>query len=442
MNAEPTPAEKRRRRYQTWLEANDVEFESPEAGKRYKENIQRLIDAIELEKQPGRVPIITSGTFLQSNLYGVTPGESMYDYQKLLDAHIKFLQDFDPDFYGSPGYAGSGKLFEILGLKLYKWPRNGVDDSAGYQCIEDEYMQSDDYEALINDPTDFWLRTYMPRIFESLAPLSQLSPFPNMWEIVGIPGQFVPFGLPDVQKALKALMEAGNEAMEWAKQMGAFDQKAKAMGYPTTKGGVSKAPYDVLADTLRGTRGIMMDLFRQPDRIIKAMERLVPVYIKQGVDMANKFGCPIVFMPLHKGADMFMSDEQFQAFYWPTLKAVILGLVEEGCVPYLFAEGSFDTRLKYLRELPRGSCFWIFDRTDMAFAKKEIGDTLCIGGNVPAGLVLTGTPAEMEDYCKHLIDVAGAGGGYIMAFGTAMDEGNAETIQTMIRTTKEYGIYT
>jgi uroporphyrinogen-III decarboxylase len=302
-------------------------------------------------------------------------------------------------------------------------------------------MAADDYEALINDPTDFWIRRYMPRIFKSLIPLAHIAPFPNMWEIVGISGQFIPFGIPGVQKALQALIDAGSEAFVWAQKMGSFEKKAKAMGYPTPKGGVSKAPYDILADTLRGTRGIMMDLFRQPDKIIKAMERLVPIYINQGVSMADKFGCPIVFMPLHKGADGFMSDEQFRTFYWPTLKAVIMGLVAEGCVPYLFAEGSFDSRLDYLKELPEASCFWIFDRTDMGIAKKEIGGSLCIGGNVPAGLVLTGTPTEMEDYCKHLIDIAGDGGGYIMSFGTSMDEGNAENIKTMIQVTRDYGIY-
>lgn len=441
MNENLTAAEKRKHRYQIWLNAKGVNFESSEAKANYQTRIQRLIDAIELQKLPDRIPIFTMGTFLQSHLYGVSPGESMYDYDKLLDAQMKFIRDFDPDFYGSPGYVGSGKIFEILGLTLYKWPGNGVDENSGYQCIEDEYMRAEDYQAFIDDPTDFWLRTYMPRIFKSLGPLAHILPFPNLWEIVGIPGQFIPFGIPGVQKALQALMEAGNEALIWAKKMGEFEKKARAMGYPTVKGGVSKAPYDVLADTLRGTRGIMLDIFRQPELIIKAMERLVPIYIKQGVSMADKFSCPIVFMPLHKGADGFMSDDQFKTFYWPTLKAVILGLIEEGCVPYLFAEGGFNSRFKYLTELPKASCFWIFDRTDMAEAKKTIGDTLCIGGNIPAGLVLTGTTDEMEAYCKNLIEVAGKNGGYIMSFGTSMDEGHAENIQIMFQTTRKYGKY-
>jgi uroporphyrinogen-III decarboxylase len=213
------------------------------------------------------------------------------------------------------------------------------------------------------------------------------------------------------------------------------------MGFPGFYGGASKAPFDILADTLRGTRGMILDMYKQPDMVLKALERITPFYIKQGVSRATLVKNPVVFFPLHKGADGFMNDEQFRKFYWPSLKAVILGMVEEGCVPLLFAEGGFNSRLKYLNELPKGSCFWLFDRTDMAEAKKIIGDNLCIGGNVPSGLILTGTPEKVKAYCKELIDSCGKGGGYIMAFGTAMDEGKEDTLHTMIDFSKEYGVY-
>ena len=281
----------------------------------------------------------------------------------------------------------------------------------------------------------------MPRVFGALEPLANLAPLPFLWEIVAVSGLMVPWGIPPVQNALKALMEAGNEAMAWIQQITAYELEVQGMGFPTVIGGAAKAPYDILADTLRGSRGIMVDLYRQPEMVVQAMERIVPLQINQGVGMATMAGNPMVFIPMHKGADGFMSDEQFRKFYWPYLKEVILGLAGEGCMPFLFCEGSFNTRLKYLKELPKGSCFWIFDRTDMAAAKKLIGDTLCIGGNVPAGLLLTGTAEEVRAYCKNLIDVAGKNGGYIMSTGTGMDEGKADTLHAMIDFTKEYGVY-
>lgn len=185
----------------------------------------------------------------------------------------------------------------------------------------------------------------------------------------------------------------------------------------------------------------MIDMYRQPDNVLKAVETFTPLAISQGVRGTDSSGCPVVFIPLHKGADGFMSDAQFRKFYWPSLKALILGLAEEGCVPFCFCEGSYNTRLEYLKELPEGSCIWVFDRTDMARAKQAIGDKICIGGNVPSGLMVTGTAGQVKEYCRKLIDTAGKGGGYMMCNGVSMDEGKAETIHAMVDFTKEYGIY-
>jgi hypothetical protein len=438
---EMSAKEKREARFKTWLSAEGVKFQSPEAEASYKASVTRFKDAIELKKTPDRVPVLLLATFMPVHLYDVTPGEAMYNPEKLVSTCKKYLLDYKPDFYISPALIGTGKVFEILDYKQYKWPGHGVTEKSVYQYVEEEYMRAEDYPALINDPSDFWLRTYLPRVFGALEPLKNIPPFTELWEVVLVSAHMIPFGIPEVQNALKALMEAGNEAMAWIQKIMGFEMEARGMGFVSGAGGVSKAPFDLLADTLRGTRAVMMDMYRRPEMVLKAVERLTPLAIKQGVNGATFQGNPVVFIPLHRGADGFMSDEQFKKFYWPGLKALITGLADEGCVPYLFCEGSYNSRLEYLKELPKASCLWVFDRTDMANAKKLIGKRLCIGGNVPSGLILTGTAEQVKAYCKNLIDVAGKGGGYIMAFGTAMDEGKPDTVHAMVDFTKEYGVY-
>ena len=438
---EMSAKEKRESRFQTWLSAQGVQFKSPEAEASYKASVTRFKDALQLEKTPDRVPVLLVATFMPVHLYDLTPGEAMYNPEKLVSTCKKYLLDYKPDYYVTPALIGSGKVFEILDYKQYKWPGHGVSEKSVYQYVEGEYMLAEDYPALINDPSDFWLRTYFPRVFGALEPLKNIPPFTELWEVVSVSAHMIPFGIPEVQNALKALMEAGNEAMAWIQRIIGFEMEARGMGFVSGAGGISKAPFDLLADTLRGTRAIMMDMYRRPEMVLKAVERLTPLAIKQGVNGATFQGNPVVFIPLHKGADGFMSDEQFKKFYWPTLKALILGLAAEGCVPFLFCEGSYNSRLEYLKELPKASCLWVFDRTDMANAKKLLGKKLCIGGNVPSGLILTGTPEQVKAYCKNLIDVVGKGGGYIMSFGTSMDEGKADTIHAMIDFTKEYGVY-
>ena len=381
------------------------------------------------------------GTFMQTHTYGVTPYEAMYDVDKMLDAQERFLKDFKPDYGGSPALIGSGKVLEILGYKQYKWPGFNLPKDSGYQYVEGEYMMADEYDAFIDDPSDFWARTFMPRMCGALEGLKMVSPWTDMWEVVTVSLQMIPFGIPPVQGALKALIDAGNEAMGWIQKVGAFDAKSKAMGFPGIWGGASKAPFDILADTLRGTRAIMIDMYRQPEKLEKALERTVPLAISQGLRGAAMSGVPTVFMPLHKGADGFMSDAQFKRFYWPTFKAVILGLAEEGVMAFPFCEGSYNSRLEYLKELPKASSFWLFDRTDMVKAKEAVEGKLGIAGNVPAGLILTGTPDTVKAYCKNLIDTVGKGGGYMMSWGTALDEGKADTMHAVIDFTKEYGVY-
>ena len=436
-----SPVEKREARFQRWSVAEGVRFESPEAKASYNAAVARFKDIVYMEKAPDRVPVLAFGTFMYPQLYGVTPYEAMYDPEKMLSAQLNFLRDYLPDYYVTPALIGYGKVFDILDYNQYRLPGHGISNTSVYHYVEAEYMLADEYPALIRDPTDFWVRTLMPRAYGALDGLKMIAPFTDMWEVVLVSAQMIPFGIPPVQSALKALLDAGNEAMAWIQKVVAFEMQARGMGFPGCFGGATKAPFDILSDTLRGTRGLMMDMYRQPDMVLKAVERITPLAISQGVRGATAAGCPVVFIPLHKGADGFMSDAQFKEFYWPSLKAVILGLAAEGCVPFCFCEGSYNTRLEYLKELPKASCMWIFDRTDMAKAKEAIGDKICIGGNVSSGLILTGTPERVKAYCRKVIEIAGKGGGYFMCTGTAMDEGKADTIHAMIDATKEYGVY-
>ena len=417
----------------------DLPFQSPEAEANYKARVQMFKDVVELKK-PERVPILVMATFMPAHLQGIKPYDCMYDTEVLKDMFINYMTDYQPDYYVTPAFMGNGKIFEILDYKILRWPGHGVPKEQGYQYVEGEYMLPEDYPAFIDDPSDFWFRIYMPRIFGALEPLSHLTPWTNIWEPVLVGPGMIPFGIPPVQEALKKLMEAGNEAMAWIQAVGGIEGAVMSMGYVNCAGGASKAPYDYLADTLRGSRGIMTDMYRRPDMLLKAIERMTPIAISSGIGGATAQGNPVIFLPLHRGADGFMSDEQFKKFYWPSLREVLTAYINEGCIPALFCEGSYNTRLEYLKELPKGS-LWIFDRTDMTKVKEVLGDNIGIAGNVPAGMIITGSADDIKAYCKNLIDVVGKDGGYMMSNGTGMDEGKPDTVHAMIDFTKEYGVY-
>jgi uroporphyrinogen-III decarboxylase len=185
----------------------------------------------------------------------------------------------------------------------------------------------------------------------------------------------------------------------------------------------------------------MIDMYRQPDKLLKAMEALVPIMIGMGIGSMQQTGNPQIFMPLHKGADGFLSDEQFKKFYWPTFKQVMLGLIEGGCIPFPALEGSWGSRLEIIQDIPKGKTMWMVDQTDMGKAKETLGENACLIGNVPSSTLKLGTPDEVKDYCRKLIDTVGKGGGFIMGNGAFFDEAKLENVKAMFDVTREYGIY-
>jgi hypothetical protein len=396
---EMTSQERLAQRLDGYVAMPGFEFASPEAETLYRERATIIRDAFEM-KVPKRVPIVPSEGFFPVLNAGLTMRQALYDYDKVTEAILAYVQQYQPDaWFGALAYV-PGPCFDILNYKLYDWPGHGLPDDLMYQMNEGEYVVAAEYGQLAADPSDFFLRKYLPRIFGALEPLAKLPQLPPIHEMPMTGSALVPFGLPDVQAALKALMDAGAEALRWIQAMGALGAQVRALGVADWAGAAAKAPFDAIGDTLRGTRGMMTDMYRHADELIEACERFVPLMVEMGVSTVNITGVPLVFMPLHKGADGFMSNAQFERFYWPTLKKVMLGLVEEGCIPVMFAEGSYNQRLEIIADFPKGTCIWWFDQSDMRRVKEVLGDVCCIAGNVSTALMKAGTPAEVKAYVK------------------------------------------
>jgi uroporphyrinogen-III decarboxylase len=210
-------------------------------------------------------------------------------------------------------------------------------------------------------------------------------------------------------------------------------------GFPAFSGGFTKAPFDVIGDSLRGTTGVMLDIFRHPDELKEACERLTPIMVKSGAASCRANGHIMPFIPLHKGADGFLSGPMFQTFYWPTLRKLIIGLIDEGMVPLLFAEGRYNERLDIIGDIPKGKTVWWFDRTDMKRAKETVGRVACLAGNTPLDLLCTGTPDQVRACCRSLIDTAAPGGGFIFSTGAPMQGARPDNVRAMIEFAKRYG---
>lgn len=433
-------AEKQARQFDAWTAAENIPFASAEAKAAYQQRVTLIKDAVQLEKAPERIPICPSSGHFPIEYAGITWSEAMYDYQKLSRAWKKYHADFDVDVFNGPRGVVPGKALDLLDFKLYRWAGNGLKEDQEYQFVETEYMPAEAYQDLIDDPTGFFLNFYFPKIFKGLQPFARFPLLPPVHEIPLVPPALMPFGTADMQAALQRLMEAGDETHRWNAAIGPASLEIMGQGLPSFTGGFSKAPFDVIGDSLRGTRGVLLDMFRHQDELLEACERLTPFMIKYGIAACRASGHMMPYLPLHKGADGFMSDEQFKRFYWPTLRKVAIGLIDAGLVPILFAEGGYNQRLEVISDLPKGKVIWLFDSTDMERAKATVGQVACIAGNVPLDLLCTGTVDDVTAYCRRLIDTAGKDGGFILSTGAGIQGAKPANIKAMVDFAKEYGM--
>jgi hypothetical protein len=438
--AQLTPAEKREYRLNRFLNPVHIKFVSPEAAKAYKIRAQRTADVFNV-KEPDRVPVSLPVGNLPLILHGVSTHSAMYDIEKAIEACKAFNDKYSEEleYFAMPMIA-PGKAMEFLDYRLYAWPGHGLSlDAPGYQFVEGEYMTVEEYDDFVRDPSDYWLRTYLPRIFGAFESFRMLAPLPDIIEIPT--AQLMPLALPQIQDTLQRMIDAGKDLQKRNEISARLMGFGPAHGFPATMGLLNVAPFDALGDTLRGTKGIMMDMFRHPDKLLRAIEVMTELTIHSILHNPIINQALTVIFPLHKGADGWMSAKQFETFYWPSLKKVMDALINEGIICMLFAEGGYNTRLETVTDFPKGSVVWWFDQTDMVKAKKVLGSKFCIQGNVPSSLIVTGSPADVKERCRRLIEGCGKGGGYILAAGCVADNPKLENLRAMLAAVKEYGIY-
>jgi hypothetical protein len=436
-----TRDQKREERMRNWLAGTGVKFRDAKAEKMYKERVTRQKKAMMCEI-PDRVPVqMPSGNF-PAYYAGYNMKRVMNDYEAMEHAWLKFMEDFydDMDSFMGPGFVHSAPAMEMIDYKSYKWPGHGLgDDVNAYQFVEEAIMGPEEYDALIDDPSDFSFRILLSRTVGTLAPLPNFPPLNTMLFLSLMVAY--PFADPKMRAAFQSLIDAGAELEKWQKHIGVVNRAALEAGFPAAFGTLAIAPFDVIADFLRGTKGTILDMYRCPDKVMEAIDVITKLSIKRIISTLNAMGGFTASFPLHKGDDTFMSRKQFEKFYWPSLKKVIDALIEEGISVHLFAEGAYNERLEYIGDFPKGWVTWAFDKTDMLKAKKMIGHKCCIVGNVPASVVITGTVKQVKESCRKLIEYCAPGGGYVLAGGAGATEAPAENLRVFMEAAKEYGVY-
>lgn len=405
------------------------------------ERSQRIQDAVELN-QPDRVPIIMGAGYLLSDLGNITKLELYDNPEKAQELLEQVALRFEPDMVAGAWHTPEPS--KALGDRMTKWPGYGLGPDGSFQFNEKEFMKAEDYDDFLEDPADWSIRTYLPRAFSELEGLSLLPPLGTT--LFGYYNTLY-YGVltsPPVVKAAQAIAEAAQRQAEWDAQTVQSGERLAELGFPplTFLACVIEAPFDFMSDTLRGMRGIFLDMMRQPDKLLAAEEKVSRFQVEFAINFSKASGIPHAFIPLHRGSDGFMSLKQFEKFYWPQLKGMMLALIEAGITPWVYYEGVWDQRLEYLTELPKGKSVGLFQDSDIFKVKEVVGDTMCIMGGMPLSLLKAGSPEQVRERTRKVCEEVGKGGGFIMS-NNVLELGGCdpELIKIWVESTREYGVY-
>jgi hypothetical protein len=401
------------------------------------EREKRINDAIALRK-PDRVPVWhgVPGRYPAKRL-GITPEEQMTDVEKSLEANYRTALYYQSDMVELMPPIGA--TLEPAGYRHLKWAGHGLPAGSGWQFVDEEVMKPEEYDELLYDPSDFIMRRYWPRAYSRLAGLAGLTPVREGQGYFAGPFAFAAFGTPAGIEALDALREAGAAGLKTVVALGAHGRRLAEAGFPLSWGAFGAAPFDLVGDFLRGRKGVMLDMFRCPEKLEAAAEKMLPMAVEMAVRGAAMSHNPRVFIAIHGGVEGFMSLDQYKRFYWPTLQQTLVALADAGLNPFVLVEGGSNSRLETMADVPVGKvCYW-FDHVDMRRAKEVLGGKVCIAGNVPIALLTVGTPDDVRAYCKGLIDSVGRDGGFIMGPSGQTEDVKIENVKAMVDFTKEYG---
>jgi hypothetical protein len=186
-------------------------------------------------------------------------------------------------------------------------------------------------------------------------------------------------------------------------RMMSSSQRLAALGFvpPLFAGSLIEAPFDFMSDTLRGMRGIMLDMHRRPEKLMQPWKKRLRFQLESCHRLP----------PCHRYEDvLYPAPPRLRRLYVAApVRKILLAHPERddrdpGRKRYhplrVLRRRVWDQRLKYLAQLPAGKPAGLFQFSDIFKVKEEIGDMMCIVGGMRNSMLQAGTPEEVRAWTK------------------------------------------
>ncbi|MGD0330854.1 MAG: uroporphyrinogen decarboxylase family protein [Nitrososphaeria archaeon] len=139
----------------------------------------------------------------------------------------------------------------------------------------------------------------------------------------------------------------------------------------------------------------------------------------------------------------WISPAHFKEFVLPNLKRMSRVFRRKGAYFVLHSDGN----VKSLMNMFVDAGFHAYQSIDkiagmdLAYVKKEIGDRICLIGNVGHDVLISKNMSDVEAEVKRCMRSAAVGGGYIISCTGAMTDSKLPNIKALIKYSRKYGKY-
>jgi len=333
----------------------------------YQERANRIQKAIRVEPVD-RVPVVFAGMAFAPRYLGMSMADFCADPEAPVHTSLAAM-DRIGGFDGINAVIAGRTTVTVPGMWLSRVsvPGRELPPDSVWQISEAEVMTTDDYDYIINKGWQAFLNQYMPRVVNT-----------NEFE----------------------------EATAWmGKNLVRSITEVREHGYVPISASVTAPPYESFCGG-RSMEKFLTDLYRIPDKVQAAMDTALPEIIETAVRRGLASGVSGVWIGGWRTASSMVSPKIMDRFIWPYLVKIVDALVSAGLMPVLHWDHDWSRDLVRLQELPAKKCILNPDgMTNMTQFKKLVGDRMAMMGDVPSSLLATGTPDDIREYVKNLIEL-------------------------------------
>ena len=204
--------------------------------------------------------------------------------------------------------------------------------------------------------------------------------------------------------------------------------------------GYCQAPFRHAA-MLRGLEKVLRDTKRAPEQLKELLEISLTGLIHWGIAVAEA-GADIICISDPTVSQDVMSRDTWLEFGFPYLKRLVNALKKTGKPLKLHVCGDTTDRLETFADA--GFDILSLDtKVDFKKAREKVGDRVCLMGNVcPNTTLLFGTPQDVENDSKKVIQQAGISGKFILSSGCMLSPDTpSENVHAMVKAVETYGHY-